>query len=159
MIGWTRLVLATAWVMSASLACAGATPRPSTPDPVRSPPLDYGDGPRSADDGAIMGAHGVSTQDWLLGGATPSHLGPGWSLGGGRLHFELEQVRAGGSGPKAAPACPPGSAPLTADEMETDAALRRAWLEAARWQPSPPLARAIAELPDERSGLLTCDTR
>jgi hypothetical protein len=157
MIGWTRLVLATAWVMSASLACAGATPRPSTPDSVRSPPLDYGDGPRSANDGAIMGAHGVSTHDWLLGGATTGHHAPGWSVRDGRLHFEFEHVRAEAD-PNAAPACPPGGAPLAPDEMEVYAALQRAWLEARR-QPLRAFASVVPEPPDERSGFLTCDTR
>jgi hypothetical protein len=158
MIGWTRLVLAAAWVMSASLACAGATPRPSTPDTVRSPSLDYSDGPRSADDGAIMGAHGVATQDWLLGSATTAHFAPGWSLRDGRLHFERESVPLG-SGSAAAPACLPANAPLAPDDVAVYTALRRAWLEAARQPPLPAFASATADIADERSGFLSCDLR
>jgi hypothetical protein len=155
MIGWTRLVLATAWLMSAPLGCARATAKPSTPDSVRSPPLDYGDGPRSANDGEIMGAHGVSTQDWLLGSATTDHAAPGWSLRDGRLHFEREHVQAGS---RAAPACPPGSAPLAPDEEENYAVLQRALLDAVR-DPALPALASVIELRDERSSFLSCDTR
>jgi hypothetical protein len=156
MIGWTRLVLATAWLMSASLGCAAAPPRPSAPDSVRSPPLDYGDGPRSANDGEIMGAHGVSTHDWLLGSATTDHEAPGWSLRDGRLHFEYEHVHARW-GAEQAPACPPRSRPHAPEEEAHHAALRRALLDAVR-DPTLPAIASVTELRDERSGFLSCDT-
>jgi hypothetical protein len=157
MIGWTRLVLATAWLMSASLGCAGAPTRPSTVDSVRSPPLDYGDGPRSANDGEIMGAHGVSTQDWLRGSATNEHAAPGWSLRDGRLHFEGEFVHAGQPAVHA-PACPPAGTVRAADEEESYAALQQAVLDAVR-DPALPAFASVIALRDERSSFLSCDTR
>jgi hypothetical protein len=178
MIGWTKLVLATAWVMSVSLGCAAATSRPSTPvsitsasnppsshapdaytpEAVRSPRLDYGDGPRSADDGEVLGADRQSPQDWLIGGATNEHFAPGWALHDGGLHFDHEQVRAGHGGARAASACLPGSAPLAPDEARTYAALERAWL-ASREPALRVFANAVLEMPAERSRFLSCDER
>src|SRR5262245_61632001 len=154
MIGWTRLVGAAAWVMSASLACAAATPKPSTPnssppDYVRSPPLDYSDGPRSAGDGEVMGAHQRFTADWLAGSASTDHPAPGWSLVYGEPRFTLEGVRdsQGSGGGGQALACPPAQKPLTPDDARAYVAQRRAWLESVRTPQLPRLASAIADMP------------
>jgi hypothetical protein len=162
MIGWTRLVAATAWITSASLGCAGATPTPSTPSApqyLRSPPLDYGDGPRSAGDGDVMGAHQRPAQDWLLGNATSAHPAPGWSVQNGQPHFTLEQVGSGYGSATPAPACPPSSRPRAPGEAEADAALLRAWLRRAAPPPLPELAIADADLSEHNARFLTCDTR
>lgn len=159
MLGWTRLVVATTWIMSASLACAGGTPAPSTPRYLRSPPLDYGEGPRSAGDGEVMGAHQRPAQDWLLGNATSAHPAPGWSLRSGQPHFTLEQVGAGYAAAAQAPACPPSSRPLAPAEAEAAAVLLRAWLRAALEPPLPDLAVAIADVPEHNPRFLSCDSR
>jgi hypothetical protein len=162
MIGWTRLVAATAWIMSASLSCAGATPTPSapsTPQYLRSPPLDYGEGPRSAADGDIMGAHQRPAQDWLLGNATSAHPAPGWSMQNGQPRFTLEQVGAGYGTTTRAPACPPSSRPLAPGEAEADAALLGAWLRRALDPPLTEFAIAVADVPEHNARFLTCDSR
>ena len=103
-----------------------------------------------------MGAHGVSTRDWLLGSATTEHEAPGWSLRDGRLHFEYEHVHAAHA--EQAPACPPGGRLLAPDEAANHAALRRALLDAVR-DPALPAIASVTELRDERSGFLSCDPR
>ena len=159
MIGWTRLVGAAAWVMSASFGCAGTTPKPSTPSYYRSPPLDYGHPPRSASDGEVLGAMQQSPDDWLLGGATSEHAGPGWSKRYGQLHFEVEQARAGHGTPVEAPACPPSSAPLAPEDAEQQAALWRSWQKATRKPPLSAFANAVVEVPPEGSEFLSCASR
>jgi hypothetical protein len=159
MIGWTRLVGATAWIMSASLGCAGATPRPSTPTYLRSPPLDYTEAPRSASDGEVLGVLQHTPDDWLLGSATTEHAAPGWSKRYGHLHFEREQARASHGAAVGAPACPPRGAPLAPADAEQQAALLSSWLKAVREPPLPAFASAVAELPPPRSGFLSCDSR
>jgi hypothetical protein len=159
MIGWTRLVGATAWVMSASFGCAGATPKPSTPTYFRSPPLDYTEAPRSASDGEVLGALQHPPDDWLLGGATTAHAAPGWSKRYGQLQFERERTGASHGATVDAPACPPKGAPLTPGDAERQAALFRSWLKAVREPPLPAFASAVAEMPPQRSGFLSCDSR
>jgi len=159
MIGWTRLVAATAWVMSASFGCAGTAPKPSTPVYFRSPPLDYGEAPRSASDGEVLGVLQHPPEDWLLGGATTAHLGPGWSRRYGVLHFEPEQARAGHGTSVEAPSCPPSGAPLPPEDAEQQAALWRSWVQAAHEPPLPALTAAVLEMPPERDGFLSCNSR
>jgi hypothetical protein len=159
MIGWTRLVGATAWIMSASFGCAGATPKPSTPNYFRSPPLDYSDAPRSASDGEVLGVLQHPPDDWLLGGATTGHAAPGWSKRYGQLHFDRELTRASHGAAVAVPACPPEAAPLAPGDAEQQAALFRSWLKAVREPPLPAFASAAAEMPPPRSGFLSCDSR
>jgi hypothetical protein len=156
-MGWTRLVLVTASVMSVSLGCAGSTPRPATPGYHRSPTLDYVDAPRSASDGEMLGAH-QRTDDWLLAGATNTHLAPGWSSRNGRLHFERERAAAGHGVFAEAPSCPPAAAPLAPDEAREHAAVRRAWLTVARETPLPMFASAVTEPPAKQSSFLDCDS-
>jgi hypothetical protein len=158
MIAWTRLVGITAWIMSASLGCAGATPEPSAPSYFRSPPLDYSDPPRSANDGEVLGAQEQAPDDWLRGNATTLHAAPGWSYDYGQLRFHRERARAGIGVPLEPLACvPPRSALLTPDEAAANAALHRAW-QAAR-QPSLPLfASAVTEpVSAEQPHVLSCD--
>jgi len=156
MIGWTRRVLAAAWVISALLACAGATPEPSTPKLLRSPSLEYGEGVRSASDGEVMGAEQQPAQDWLIGSVTNEHGAPGWSLRDGKPHFTLEQdPHAAGDGST----CLPLRAPLAPEEVRANAAFRRAWLAAARDSSRPAFATLVADLPEQGSRFLTCDIR
>lgn len=159
MIGWTRLVGATAWVLSASSGCAGTTPKPSTPAYYRSPPLDYAEAPRSASDGEVLGVLQHPPDDWLLAGATTEHLAPGWSKHHGQLHFERERARAGRAATTDTPACLPTSAPLAPEEAEQQAALLRSWLKAVREPPIPAFASAVAEAPPPRAGFMSCDSR
>jgi hypothetical protein len=160
MIGWTRLVGATAWIMSASFGCAGTTPKPSTPTYFRSPPLDYGEAPRSASDGEVLGVLQHPPDDWLLAGATTDHAAPGWSKHYGQLRFEPEYAQASHGTPVRALSCPPESAPLAPEDAEKQAALWRSWrLEAVREPPLPVLTHALAEMPVERSGFLSCNSR
>ncbi|HTV20122.1 MAG TPA: hypothetical protein VMG12_15670 [Polyangiaceae bacterium] len=159
MIGWTRLVGATAWVMSASFGCAGTTPKPSTPSYFRSPPLDYGQPPRSVSDGEVVGAMQQSPDDWLLGGATNAHAGPGWSKRFGHLRFEPEEARAGYGARVEAASCPPTAAPLAPEDEEQRAALWRSWREAVRTPSLPVFASAVPEVPPEHPGFLSCNSR
>jgi hypothetical protein len=156
MIAWTRLVVSAAWIMSASLGCVGATPKASTPSYTRSPPLDYADPPRSANEGEIMGAHARAPEDWLLASATTDHLGPGWSWSGWKLRFEPERARAGRGAWLPVPACIPRPVrPLS----DTDAPTR-AVPEGATLPPDPPLAAwvaAMAQVPADSSRFLSCD--
>lgn len=159
MIGWTRVVLVTAWVMSASLGCAGATPRPSTPTYFRSPPLDYAEAPRSASDGEVLGVLQHPPDDWLRGGATTAHAGPGWSKRYGQLHFELDHARGSHGTYVDASSCPPSGAPLAPEDAEEQAALWRSWAKAERERPLPVLTHAVIEMPPERDGFLSCNSR
>jgi hypothetical protein len=154
-MGWTRLVLVTASVMSVSLGCAGSTPRPVTPGYFRSPTLDYAEAPRSASDGEVLGAH-QRTDDWLLAGATNTHLAPGWSGRYGRLHFERERAAAGHGVLADDPSCLPAAAPLAPEEAREHAAVQRAWLTVARETPLPVFASAVTVPPAERSSFLAC---
>lgn len=158
MIAWARLVVSTAWIMSASLGCAGATPKASTPTYHRSSPLDYADQPRSAADGDVMGAHARAPDDWLLAGATSDHLGPGWSWSGWKLRFEPERARAGRGAWMPVAACfPPPERPLP--EEGTSA---RPQLEPASLPADPPLAAwvaAMAEVAPASARALSCDQR
>ena len=157
MIGWTKLAVTAAWVMSASLGCAGATPKASTPAYFRSPPLDYaGQEPlRSAADGEVMGANRQAPDEWLQAGMTNAHAGPGWNADYGHLRFRQERARSGNGVFIESPRCePPAAGPLTPDEAEAHAALHRAWLAATRESPGYTFASAV---PDEQPGLLSCD--
>jgi hypothetical protein len=133
--------------------------RPATSGPTyfRSPPLDYTQAPRSASDGEVLGVLQHPPDDWLLGGATTAHAGPGWSKRYGHLHFEPEQARASHGTSVEAPACPPKAAPLAPADAEQQAAILRSWLRAMREPPLPTVASALAEMPPERSGFLSCD--
>ena len=165
MIGWTKLAVTAAWVMSASLACAGATPKASTPAYFRSPSLDYaGQEPlRSASDGEVIGANRQAPQDWLEASMTSSHAAPGWSADDGRLRFRQERARGGRGVFEEAPPCePPHSGPLTAEDAEAHRALHRAWLASTR-EPSGytsgyAFASAVPEV-TEQTELLGCDQR
>lgn len=157
MIAWARLVVSTAWIMSASLlGCAGATPKASTPTYFRSPALDYADQPRSATDSEVMGAHARAPDDWLLAGATTDHLGPGWSWQGWKLHFEPERARAGRGGWIPISAC----IPRPERPLPEDGTAARAAFEEASFPADPPLAAwvaAMAEVPRESARSLSCD--
>lgn len=159
MIGWTRLVGATAWVMSASFGCAGTAPEPSTPTYFRSPPLDYTEAPRSASDGEVLGVLQHPPDDWLRGGATTSHAGPGWSKRHGLLHFEREHAKASHGTSVEALSCPPAAAPLAPEDAEQQAALWRSWSKAAGEPPLPVLTQVVLEVPPERDGFLSCNSR
>jgi hypothetical protein len=157
MIGWTRLVGFTAWIMSASLGCAGATPKPSAPSYFRSPPLDYADAPRSAPDGEVLGAQRQPPDDWLRGGATNLHAGPGWSVEYGQLRFRQERTAIGYGAPlEAIPCEPPSNGALAPEEAEAHAAMQRAWLNAVREPALPALASNVSEPPREQS-VLSCN--
>jgi hypothetical protein len=145
--------------MSASFGCAGATPKPSTPTYFRSPPLDYTEPPRSASDGEVLGVLQHPPDDWLLGGATTAHAGPGWSKRYGQLRFEREHARGSRGAAVEAPACPPKSAPLAPEDAKQQAALLRSWLRAVREPPLPAFASAVVEMPPQRSAFLSCDAR
>jgi hypothetical protein len=156
MIAWARLVGTTAWIMSASLGCAGATPKPSTPGYFRSPSLDYADQPRSATDSEVMGAHARAPEDWLLAGATTDHLGPGWSWRGWKPRFEPEKARAGHGAWIPVSACVPRPERPLADEDGP----ARTIPDQARLPANRPLAEwvaAMAEVPPESSRFLSCD--
>lgn len=169
MIGLTRFVAATAWVLSASFGCAGTTPRPSTPNYFRSPPLDYGEALRSASDGEVLGALQHPPDDWLRGGATTQHAAPGWSKHPGHVlaghthpshfRFEPEHAHAGQGARLEAPACPPTNAPLAPDDAVQQAALLRSWLKTSRDPSLPVLATAVVEMPSQRPGFLSCNSR
>ena len=158
MIAWAKLVGSTAWIMSASLGCAAATPAPkaSTPSYFRSPSLDYVDQVRSASDSEVMGAHARSPEDWLLAGATTDHLGPGWSWQGWKPRFDRERARAGHGAwiPVSACVLPP-ERPLSEADAPTRAALQRATLP-----PDPSLeawVAAMAAVPPEGARFVSCD--
>lgn len=156
MIAWAKLVVPAAWIMSASLGCAGATPKASTPTYYRSPSLDYADQPRSATDSEVMGAHARAPDDWLLAGATTDHLGPGWSWQGWKLRFEPERARAGRGAWIPVSACIPRPE-RPAPEQSTQA---RAAVEQPPLPADPPLAAwvaAMAEVAPESSRALSCD--
>ena len=156
MIAWARLVVSTAWIMSASLGCAGATPKASTPTYFRSPPLDYADPPRSATEGEVMGAHARAPDDWLLAGATSDHLGPGWSWQGWKLHFEPERARAGRGAWMPVAAC----FPRPERPLPEATAAGGATFEQGALPVDPPLAAwvaAMAEVPPENARALSCD--
>jgi hypothetical protein len=160
MIAWTKLVVTAAWVMSASLGCAGATPKPSAPRYFRSPPLDYADGPRSASDGELLGAQDQSAEDGLEASATNEHPGPGWGTEYGRLRFERERVVGGHGVSLATPLCePPEQGPLPPEEAQARAALRQAWLRSERSPSLPMLSSIGVEVPDARPPLLSCSER
>jgi hypothetical protein len=145
--------------MWASFGCGGTTPKPSTPAYFRSPPLDYVDAPRSAGDGEALGALQHPPDDWLLAGATTDHSAPGWSKHDGRLRFEPEHAHASHGTPLRVPPCPPASPPLAPEDAEQQAALWRAWVKAVREPPLPVFASAVSEVPPERSGFLSCNSR
>jgi hypothetical protein len=156
MIGWTKLVGNTAWIMMASFACAGATPKASTPGYYRSPPLDYVDAPRTAD-GEVLGAQRQPPDDWLLGSPTNRHAAPGWSVEYGELRFRQERAVAGhGVMTEALPCDPPDRPVLSPDEAEERAALQRAWLETVRAPALPALASSVGTVPREPS-VLACN--
>jgi hypothetical protein len=162
MIAWTKLVVSTAWIMSASLACAGATREPSAPRYFRSPSLDYADGPRSASDGQVLGAQQQSTRDWLLAGLTNTHPAPGYAMEYGQLRFNRERAVGGHGMLVAVPMCePPAHGPLPPEEARARAALRRAWLNSESTSPSalPVLPSVAVELTEARAGLLSCNDR
>jgi hypothetical protein len=160
MIAWTKLVVTAAWVMSASLGCAGATPKPSAPGYFRSPPLDYVDGPRSASDGEILGAQDQSAEDWLLGSATNEHAAPGWAAEYGQPRFKRERAVGGHGVSVAAQICePPSQGPLPPDEAQARAAMRHAWLSSERSPSLPMLSSLAVEVPDARPPLLSCNER
>ena len=156
MIAWARLVVSTAWIMSASLGCAGATPKASTPTYYRSPSLDYADQPRSATDGEVMGAHARAPDDWLLAGATTDRLGPGWSWQGWKPRFDPERARAGRGAWIPVSACfPPPERPLPEEGTPGRAAIEQPSLPA-----DPPLAAwvaAMAEVSPQNARALSCD--
>jgi hypothetical protein len=157
MIGWTKLVGNTAWIMMASLACAGATPKASTPRYFRSPPLDYVDAPRSASDGEVLGAQRQPPDDWMLGNPTNLHAAPGWSVEYGQLRFRQERAVAGrGVMIEAIPCEPPDGRVLAPDEVEERAALQRAWLETVREPSLPVLASNVGAVAPEQS-VLSCN--
>jgi hypothetical protein len=156
MIDWTKLVGNPAWIMMASFACAGATPKPSTPGYYRSPPLDYVDAPRTAD-GEVLGAQRQPADDWLLGSPTNWHAAPGWSLEYGQLRFRQERAVAGyGVMLDASPCEPPERPLLSPDEARERAALQRAWIESVRTSALPELASNVGTLPSEPS-VLACN--
>jgi hypothetical protein len=158
MIAWTKLVVTAAWVMSASLACAGATPEPSAPSYYRSPPLDYVDGPRSASDGEVLGAHDQATEDWLLGSTTNEHAAPGWAVEYGQLRFRPERAVGGHGTLLAAPRCePPREGLLAPEEAQARATLRHAWLRSERSPSLPVLTSLAVEVPDTQPPLLSCN--
>jgi hypothetical protein len=157
MIDWAKLVGTTAWIMSASLACAGATPKPSAPRYYRSPPLDYVAPPISASDGEILGAQRQPPDDWLLGNPTTEHPAPGWSVEYGQLRFRQERAVAGRGVLTEAPPCePPSKSVLAPDEAEAEAKLQRAWLSLAREPSLPVLASNVSVVPDGPS-VLSCN--
>lgn len=158
MIGWTQLVCNTAWIMMASLACAGAAPKPSTPGYFRSPPLDYGSAPPpTASDGDVIGAQRQPPDDWLRGNPTNLHAAPGWSVKYGELRFGRSGAVGGhGASHEAIPCDPPGRPLLSPDEAEERAALQRAWLESVRVSALPTLASNVGTLPSEPS-VLACN--
>jgi hypothetical protein len=158
MIALAKPVVSAVWIMSASLACAGATPNPSTPSYFRSPALDYTDGPRSASDGQILGAQQQSTEDWLLAGPTNAHSAPGWVAEYGQLRFRRETAVGGHGTALGAPVCkPPEQGPLSPDEAQARAALRSAWLSSEATSSLPLLTSAAVEVPEARPGLLSCN--
>ena len=160
MIAWAKLVGSTAWIMSASLGCAGATPAPraSTPGYVRSPSLDYTEPLRSASDGEVMGALGRSPEDWLLAGATTDHFGPGWSWQGWKPHFDREKARAGRGAWIPVNACiPPPERPLSEAEAEAKAG---AAPDVATLPPDPSLqawVAAMAQVQPDSARFISCD--
>jgi hypothetical protein len=160
MVAWTQLVVSTAWIMSASLACAGATPNPSAPGYFRSPSLDYSDGPRSASDGQVLGAQQQSTEDWLLAGPTNAHSAPGWATEYGQLRFRRETAVGGHGMTVGAPVCkPPARSPLPPEEAQARASLHAAWLSSEATSSLPMLTSAVVEVPEARQGLLSCNDR
>jgi len=157
MIDWAKLVGNTAWIMSASLACAGATPKASAPRYFRSPPLDYADAARSTGDGEVLGAQRQPPNDWLLGNPTNLHQAPGWSVEYGQLRFRPERAVAGyGVMIEAIPCDPPDKGVLAPDEAQAEAEMQRAWLSTVREPALPALASNVSVVPHEVS-VLSCN--
>src|SRR5688500_3538101 len=103
---WTRLVRGGVFVFAfAFLACASNQAPRKQPAYARASALDYGDQPRSASDGKVMGAQEQSPEDWILVLPTNQHLATGWELERGRLQFRQERARGGHGALLEEPAC------------------------------------------------------
>jgi hypothetical protein len=169
---WTRLLCGTIWLMTAShLGCASTPkvpPAAKPPEYFRSPPLDYVEPLRSADDGEVMGAQEQPIDDWVRGNATHLRPAPGWGLRYGGVYFERARARAGYGTVVESPGCYPplGGAPaleladtrpMHAERAEGSKALAQAWEDVAPEPYVVNMASIAAELRKERSHWLVCD--